>query len=318
MLDENLSILKKEKQYTFLKKGLIQAIEIAKSSHNYVQEIEYLIELLEIITIKKEIVTDEAGKYIARLKYYSQCNILPQKAEFALDFFIFKRDFKLGIYTIQDNTDDWLGRICSCYALFVKSTQGNEFALKIFESALKVFPSSFDLRREYFSHIGCMQLFKEPINAFNNYQKILDLFKTEAPDSAALPFHEYGDLAMSQLIAKNFDCALLLANDALEIARANGLLDEEGRCLNIRGCIEWCQGNLLLAETSFREAATIMRYSGYTHYAWRSQLNILQISLLTGNYSHERFGILSNLLYNKITQDTFFVHKKLLFLYSRV
>ena len=316
LLDENLSILTKEKQYTFLKKGLIQAIEIAKSSHNYVKEIEYLIELLEIITIKKEIVTDEAEKYIARLKYYSQCNILPQKAEFALAFFIFKRDFKSGIYTIQDNTsiqearnyyercvrqeltnntDDWLGRICSCYALFVKSTQGNEIALKIFESALKVFPSSFDLRREYFSHIGCMQLFKEPINAFNNYQKILDLFKTEAPDSAALPFHEYGDLAMSQLIAKNFDFALLLANDALEIARANGLLDEEGRCLNIRGCIEWCQGNLLLAETSFREAATIMRYSGYTHYAWRSQLNILQISLLTGNYSHERFGILENL-----------------------
>lgn len=316
LLDANLSTLKKEKQYTFLKKGLIQAIEIAKSSNNYIQEIKYLIELLEIITIQKEIVTEEAENYIVQLENYSRCNMLSESAEFALAFFILKREFKLGTYTMQDNTsiqdaqnyyercvhqeltnntDDWLGRICSCYALFVKSTKGNESALKIFENALNVFPDSFDLRREYFSHIACMQLFKEPMNAFNNYQKILALFKKEAPDSAALPFHEYGDLAMSQLIAQNFDYALLLANNALEIGRANGLLDEEGRCLNIRGCIEWCQGKLPLAENSFHEATTIMRYSSYTHYVWRSQLNTLQLSLVTGNYPHERINMLENL-----------------------
>lgn len=316
LLDKNLSLLKKEKQYTFLKKGLIQAVEIAKSSHNYIQEIKYLTELLEIITIQKEIATSEAEKYIDQLKNYARCNILPQEAEFALSFFILKHDFKLGIYTtegntsIQDaknyyercmqrelnnNTDDWLGRICSCYALFVKSTHGNEAALKIFENALEIFPDSFDLRREYFSHIACMQLFKEPIKAFSNYQKILDLFEEEARDSAALPFHEYGDLAMCQLIAKNFDYALLLSNSALEISRANGLLDEEGRCLNIQGCIKWCQGDLQLAETSFREATAIMRHSGYSHYAWRSQLNILQLNLMTENNSYERVKALENL-----------------------
>lgn len=315
LLDKNLYILKKEKQYTQLKKGLIQAISIAKILHNCIQEIKYLIELLEIITIKKEIITKEAGEYIAQLKFYSQCDILTAKDKFALDFFIFKRDFKLGAYTKQENTsiqeaksyyekciykkltdniDDWLGRICSCYALFIKSTQGNEPALKVFENSLKVFPDSFDLRREYYSHIGCMQLFKEPTKAFKNYQNILDLFKTEIPDSAALPFHEYGDLAMSQLIAKNFDYAYLLVNNALEIAKANGLLDEEGRCLNIRGCIEWCQGNLKLAETSFHEATTIMHYSHYTHYVWRSQLNLLQLSLITSTYCDIRFKMLNN------------------------
>lgn len=316
LLEKNLNMLKKEKQYTFLRKGLIQAVEIAKSSHDCMQEIKYLIELLEIITVQKEITTDEAEVYMARLEFYSQCEILPEKADFALSFFKLKREFKLGTYTKQgnttietgkyyyeacihktltDNSDDWLGRICSCYALLVKSTQGNEAALKIFENILKIFPDSFDLRREYFSHIACMQLFEEPLEAFKNYQQILNLFKKEAPDSAALPFHEYGDLAMSQLVARRFDKALLLTNDALEIGRANGLLDEEGRCLNIRGCIEWCHGDLLSAEASFREASTIMYFSGYTHYVWRSQLNLLQLSLVTGNYINERMTMLENL-----------------------
>ena len=316
LLEKNITTLKKEKQYTVLRKGLIQAIDIAKLSHNRMQEIKYLIELLEIITIQKEITTDEAEAYIKRLENYSQCDIFTEKDEFALSFFKLKREFKLGTYTKQnnttietaknyyegcihktliDNTGDWLGRICSCYALLIKSTQGNEAALTIFENILKIFPDSFDLRREYFSHIACMQLFEKPLEAFKNYQKILILFKKEAPDSAALPFHEYGDLAMSQLVARHFDKALLLTNDALEIGRANGLLDEEGRCLNIRGCIEWCRGDLLSAEASFREASTIMRFSGYTHYAWRSQLNILQLSLVTGNFSNERMTMLENL-----------------------
>ena len=316
LLEKNLTILKKEKQYTFLRKGLIQAIEIAKLFHNCMQEIKYLIELLEIITIQKEITTDEAETYIEQLELYSQCENFTEKDKFALFFFKLKREFKLGIYTKQnntiietakdyyegcihknltDNTDDWLGRICSCYALLIKATQGNEAALEIFENILKIFPDSFDLRREYFSHLACMQLFEEPLKAFKNYQEILNLFKKEAPDSAVLPFHEYGDLAMSQLVARCYDKALLLTNDALEIGRANGLLDEEGRCLNIRGCIEWCQGDLLSAEASFREASTIMHFSRYTHYVWRSQLNILQLSLVTGNYSNERMTMLENL-----------------------
>lgn len=316
LLGENLNLLKREKQYTSLKKGLIKAIEIAKLLHNRIQEIRYLIELLEIMTIQKAIVTDEAKKYIEKLEYYSLCKILSKKEEFALSFFRLKREFKLGNYTKQnstiiqeaqnyyekcvryeltDNTDDWLGRICSCYALFVKSTKGNEAALTIFENALNIFPASFDLRREYYSHIACMQKYNEPLKAFNNYQKILNLFEQEAPNSAALPFHEYGDLAMSQLIAHNFDYALLLANEALEISRANGLLDEEGRCLNICGCIEWCQGDLLLAENSFRDATAIMRYSSYTHYVWRSQLNMLQLSFMTETYLHERDNMLENL-----------------------
>ena len=312
LIEKNINTLKKEKQYSSLRKGLLQAIDIANSSCDRALEIKYLIELLEIITIQKEVTTDEAKIYIDRLDYYSQSKILSLKEECALSFFKIKREFKLGTYTktsncaielaksyydncvnriYTDNTNDWLGRICSCYALLIKSTQGNESALKIFESALKIFPTSFDLRREYWSHIGCMHLFDDPLKSYQNYQQILTLFK-EAPDSAAFPFHEYGDLALCQLVAHDFPMAYLLTKDALKIGYANGVLDEEGRCLNIRGCIEWCQGNLSAAEASFHEAITIMQYSEYNHYLWRSQLNILQLSLITGNYSAERYSIL--------------------------
>ena len=312
LIEKNINTLKKEKQYSSLRKGLLQAIDIANSSCDRAQEIKYLIELLEIITIQKEVTTDEAKIYIDRLDYYSQSKILSLKEECALSFFKIKREFKLGTYTktsncaielaksyydncvnriYTDNTNDWLGRICSCYALLIKSTQGNESALKIFESALKIFPTSFDLRREYWIHIGCMHLFDDPLKSYQNYQQILTLFK-EAPDSAAFPFHEYGDLALCQLVAHDFPMAYLLTKDALKIGYANGVLDEEGRCLNIRGCIEWCQGNLSAAEASFHEAITIMQYSEYNHYLWRSQLNILQLSLITGNYSAERYSIL--------------------------
>lgn len=71
--------MKKEKQYSSLRKGLLQAIDIANSSCDRAQEIKYLIELLEIITIQKEVTTDEAKIYIDRLDYYSQSKILSLK-----------------------------------------------------------------------------------------------------------------------------------------------------------------------------------------------------------------------------------------------
>lgn len=99
---------------------------------------------------------------------------------------------------------------------------------------------------------------------------------------------------MSQLLVENFDYALELAEEALEIGRSNGLADEEGRCLNIRGCVEWCLGDLQTAENSFREATAIMCYSGYSHYAWRSQINLLQLTFFTNNYENTRVTMLEN------------------------
>ena len=243
---------------------------IADIFHNEIRNISSSIQEGRLISVsgylgigKQEIILssiEHSGKYkisigrIAIASCNSPYNITSENPQYALSYFKLKRAFKLGQYldktdsSIQigktyydacikgkmtDNSGDWLGRICGCYALMVKETKGNEVALGIFENALAVLPSSFELRREYYSHIACMQLYEHPLLAFSNYTKILDLFKDEVPDSAALPFHEYGDRAMSQLMACNFEHALKLADDALEISQSNGLADEEGRCLNI-------------------------------------------------------------------------------------
>lgn len=328
LLEADLQSLTRNKQYTLLRKELSIAIDIAVTIRDRDKESDYLISLLEILTIQKEIGSDEANQRITQLENCLKSNSSSIKAQYALSYFKLKRAFKLGQYldktdsSIQlgktfydacikgmmtDNSGDWLGRICGCYALMVKETQGNEVALGIFEDALAVLPSSFELRREYYSHIACMQLYELPLLAFSYYTKILDLFKDEVPDSAALPFHEYGDQAMSQLMACNFEYALRLADEALEISQSNGLADEEGRCLNIRGCAQWCMGNLAEAEASFREATAIMSNSGYMHYVWRSQMNFLQLVLQKGTYADTRTAMLEklyddfrHLLYGKI------------------
>lgn len=319
MLDKNLDVLKKEKQYSSLQKGLIRGIEMADSLNNGQRKIKYIIDLLEILTIQKEIVTDKAEEYLKMLKSCSGLKEWAETNQQALDYFNIKRAFKLGTYILPgdstfetaeeyykkcmqkkliNNTDDWIGRICSCYALLIKTIRGNHAALKVFKNIWKLFPDSFEIRREYLSHIACMQLADQPLKAFGNYQRILELFEKEASDSAALPFHEYGDLAMSQLLAQNLEEARRLANNAIEIMRANGITDEEGRCLNIRGCIEWNMGELSSAESSFHEARSIMEYTNCTHYLWRSQLNLLQLSLIMKRDSSESSQLLLDLYNN--------------------
>lgn len=330
LLERNLRTLTRDKQYTELGRGLALAIDMAKALRDVEQEAMYLIQALELMMIQKELLTDLAKERLDSLEScFTRKRSLPRYMRTALAFFKIKKLFKEGDFTHEDsailtgaayyracvelrdtdNTGDWLGRICSCYALIVKSTQGNEAALVVFEAACKALPQSFDLRREYLSHIACMELFSEPLCAFRHYQEILELFERDAPDSAELPFHEYGDLAMSQLIAGNQDKAGELADRAIRISQSNGLLDEEGRNINIRGCIELCSNEISSAKSSFQEATAIMRYAGCRNYAWRSELNYIQLCVKNGEktpdlrQSLERlFGDFKDLLKGKITE----------------
>lgn len=300
LLDSNLQTWARDKQYTALNRGLTVALHAVRKLGDAEREAGYLIQALDIMTIQKRLTEAPALERLHELKLCVERG-LPQYMSIALAFFRLKRAFKMGRFSdddpdvslgaeyyrkcaagqITDNEGDWLGRICSCYALTIKSTCGNQAALAAFEAARKVLPDSFDLRREYLSHLACMELFDRPLSAFDHYQQILALFEQEAPDSAALPFHEYGDLAMSQLIAGNLQEARRLVEEALRINQSNGLLDEEGRNLNTRGCIELCEGRSKAAEASFQEATAIMRHAGCLNYVWRSELNYIELQVLS-------------------------------------
>lgn len=298
LLDKNLHELTRDKQYTALSRALSLAIKIAHRMNDVEREADYLIQTLYLMTIQKELTDELAQTRIDRLADcigYKQA--LPSYMPVALAFFRLKRSFKMSEYTdnlpsvqkahdyytkcicfsMTENEGDWLGRLCACYALTVKSTQGNDAALRVFEASLQALPRSFELRREYLSHLACMELFNDPTGAFFHYQEILALFDREAPDSAELPFHEYGDLAMAQLIAGNLREARELVEKAIRISQSNGLIDEEGRNLNIKGCIELCAGEQKAAKASFREATATMRHAGCRHYAWRSELNYIEL-----------------------------------------
>lgn len=301
LLDANLRTWVRDKQYTALNRGLTIALHAVQKLGNAEREAGYLIQALDLMVIQKKLIEEPVQEWLDRLDRCVRCG-LPQHMSVALAFFRLKRAFKMGRFAdddpevspgaeyyrkctagqVTDNEGDWLGRVCSCYALTIKSTRGNQAALTAFEAARKFLPDSFDLRREYLSHLACIELFDKPLSAFVHYRKILTLFEHEAPDSAALPFHEYGDLAMSQLIAGNLPKARDLVENAIKISQSNGLLDEEGRNLNIHGCIELCEGNWKSAENLFQEATAIMRHAGCLNYAWRSELNYIEMQVLDG------------------------------------
>ena len=305
LIDHDLKIQTRDRQYTVLLRELSLAVILTRKTHNIRLNLQYLSQLLNLYVITKKIVTNEA---FAHLEDFRRCLAQaphPVYLDYALAYFSLKREFKLGHYTsayqpveagagfyqaciageATDNTDDWLGKLCSCYILIIKSTQGNGPALQAFKRARERLPESFELHREYLSHLGCMELFAQPEQAFSHYQEILDLFRMRAPDSAELPFHEYGDLAMSLLLANRLEDALQRCEEAIRISQSNGLLDEEGRVLNILGCIKLCQGDEAAAEYCFREATAIMHHAECRHYAWRSELNYVQLRIVSGENS---------------------------------
>lgn len=302
LIERDLKRRTRDRQYTTLLRELSLAVDLAGKTYDDGLKLRYLSQLLELYVITKQIVTDEAAAYLEAFRRCLTQASHPVYFEYALTYFSLKREFKLGHYTPEyapvaegatlyqacikgeayDNTGDWLGKLCGCYALIIKSTQGNGPALQAFTEAVAQLPESFELRREYLSHLACMDLFAHPEQAFSHYQEILDLFQSSAPDSAELPFHEYGDLAMALLLAKKLDDALRQCREAIRISQSNGLLDEEGRDLNILGCIKLCQGNRKAAGLCFREATAIMCHAGCRHYAWRSELNDIQLRIAQG------------------------------------
>ena len=304
LLDCYIGDLKRERQYSALIEYLDIAIDIAKKQSDYNKYADYLVKQLDIIVLKKEIIAQKAEGRISELSELLctyKVTIGYETMQMAHDYFLGKRIFKLGrlredepIFkvnrehyedcvndTYRDNTGDWLGRVCCIYAFFVKDTMGNKLAADIFQLALSAMPDSFELRREYYSHIACMQLYDLPKDAYQNYQKILDMFQEQA-ENYAFPFHEYGDLAMSLLLSGNPEQAIRQAEEGITLAESHGVLDEVGRITNIEGCAWLCTGNIEKAEERFSESTALMERSGYKLYCWRSRLNELQMRLQKG------------------------------------
>lgn len=323
-LDQYLAILWRTRQYSALIEYLDIAVDSAAKLHMLEKQASYLIQQLEAMVIKKEIAGPKAAGCLDELaKLLDNQNLGENHYTFQLahDYFCGKQAFKSGCISAeekffavsrqhyedcisgksQENDGDWLGRICCIYALFIKELYGNDAALKVFQEACAALPDSFELRREYNSHMGCMLLYTAPLKAYKYYQTIIR--SIESHPSGTLPFHEYGDVAMSLLLARKLPEAVEQAAEGIALADSYGVTDEVGRIANIKGCALLCMGRLSEAKEQFVEATVAMERSGYHLYCWRSRLNLVQIKLNASDSPREQIDFL---------YETYFDFKKLL------
>lgn len=294
--------LRELRQFDALIQSYDIAIEIADKLKNDIVLLHYITQQIEILVIKKELLSKKVDMRLKELKQilygYPHQNI-PQYFYIAYDYFIAKRDFKNGIYDTstgsgallkeyyekaslgfyRENTEDWLGKVCCLYALFVKERQGNDAAWIVFQKIRILLPDSFTIQREYYSHLGCMNLYNNPKEAFTYYQKIIELFKN-SPTLCSLPFHEYVDKAMAKLLVGDAEAAKNLAQEAVTICESNRIIDEWGRALNIQGCAMVYLNRSIEALELFKESYQMLKTSGYKLYGWRSQLNYIQQVLI--------------------------------------
>ena len=331
LLDQYIPRLRRERQYSALIEYLDIAIDSAQKLRDYEGYISFIVQQLDAMVLKKDITSPKAADRLNELsQMLSSCWIRDGVDRFQLahDYFLGKRMFKLGrlsadepVFQINkrhyedcvsgrysDNTEDWLGRVCCNYALFVKEMQGNVPALLVFQQAIVALPDSFELRREYLSHEACMRLYDAPGEACSLYQEVLKMFDCQ-PDRCALPFHEWGDVAMSLLLSGQFNQAIRAAQESIELADSYGVWDEVGRITNIEGCAWLCAGDEKKAEKLFAESTSLMERSGYRLYCWRSRLNELQMRLCTSEnerglrpFLQRTYNDFKALLQNKVLQ----------------
>lgn len=285
------------------------AITISKTNDNAYALSRYLIKKLEMYAVIKSIAFDKARSALDELQALVDSGRLDQStesySELALCYFkgnIALKDYALSddllnkhrMYfqscidgTMKDNPDDYLGKVCRNYAIYIKETEGNSAALEIFEEALKALSNSQILHIEYLSHLACISLSCEPQKSYEYYSDIIEEVNN-CQTFYGFPFHEYGDKAMCKVLLKEADKAIAHSDLGIKYAESHGVFDEVGRILNIKGCAFLLADKVAEAVKCFKEATEIMEFSGYKHYSWRSKLNYVNYSIALG--SNEKLG----------------------------
>lgn len=312
-IDQLISDLGQKRNFMQMLDLIELAITISEKEHNHNALAHYLIKKLEVNATIKSLAFDNARATVRQLEKVVDSGQLDLStetlAELALCHFngvISFRDCKfqdeildkhLKYYnnclngTMRENPGDYLGKVCWNYALYIKETQGNSAALKVFDAAFGVLPDSHKLQIGYLSHLACISLPSDPQKSYGYYSKIIELVNS-GQTFYNFPFHEYGDKAMCKLLLKEAGKALEHVEVGIKYAESHGVYDEVGRILNIKGCALLLSGKVPDAVKCFREATEIMEYSGYNLYRWRSELNYVNYSLSTGNKEELRKKLL--------------------------
>lgn len=303
-IDLLIKELGQKRNFTLMLEFIELAITISENNKNAHALSNYLIKKLEVYAIIKSLMLDKARLTLDHLQTlvnsgqldlldesYSELAICYFKGTIALKDYAFSDDLLNEHYKyfkncidglMKDNPDDYLGKVCSNYAIYIKETKGNSAALEVFGAALKALPNSQTLYIEHLSHLACISLSYEPQKSYEYYSKIIEKVNN-SQTFYCFPFHEYGDKAMCKVLLKEVNKAVSHSDLGIKYAESHGVFDEVGRILNIKGCAFLLADKVSEAVKCFKEATEIMEYSGYKHYSWRSKLNYVNYFITSGN-----------------------------------
>lgn len=187
-----------------------------------------------------------------------------------------------------------IGKLCIGYALSIKATEGYNNAKNEFEELLSQYPESKTLNGEYLVHLSCMKLDSDPKKAIYYTKKVIELFENTDLTLEYPLFHKYGDLAMELFFSKDYKTARLEANNAINLAMANGIIAEEGRSQNILACSEYMlDKDIDNAIYLLKSSCFLLEKSYYIPYLWRSRINIATFYIKDKKYDEALSYILS-------------------------
>ncbi len=267
VIKDNKSFLNAEEQLVILEKELktreIQKDIASKDFYSLIQSYGQLID-----NIPKE------KQYVFQLKYdYFKCVYLFEKCNFHDSWMLTKRYYLQNEYLDTNDLNQFLAGINIIYVLSIKEIYGNEKAMKCFEKTIIEYPNSIEVKREYYSHIGCMNFYNDPYKSLEYFNKIILMLQRFSSEYYPLPFHEYVDRCMAAICSKQYNLTETYCEEAIKIMESNGVFNELGRLYNIKGCLEICKNNLEGAKIFFYEAVSLSDNYCYPLYDWRYKLN---------------------------------------------
>lgn len=213
-------------------------------------------------------------------------------------------DKKITKSEYSEKETELIGKLCVGHALSIKSTEGYSKAKKDFEKSLLLYPESRILNGEYLVHLSCMELDSNPKKAIYYTRKVIDLFQDNHLALEYPLFHKYGDLAMELFFSKNYKEARLESNNAINLARVNGIIAEEGRAQNILACCEYMlDKDINNAIYLLKSSCFLLEKSYYIPYLWRSRINLATFYIKEEKYDKALTYILSVKKY--ILENTF-------------
>ena len=139
-----------------------------------------------------------------------------------------------------------------------------------------------------------MKLDSDPQNAIYYTKKVIELFENTDLTLEYPLFHKYGDLAMELFFFKDYKTARLEANNAINLAMANGIIAEEGRAQNILACSEYMLNeDIDNAIYLLKSSCFLLEKSYYIPYLWRSRINLATFYIKDKKYDEALSYILS-------------------------